>query len=47
MTLYYILIAALALLAVAAGVLSLIVTVRDSKRIHRTMTNIDRWIARH
>lgn len=47
MTLYYILVALLALLAVAAGVLSLIVTVRDSRRLNKTLDRIDAQIARH
>lgn len=47
MILYKTLIVLLALLAAASGILALIVAIRDSKRISRTMTNIDRWIARH
>lgn len=47
MTLYYILVVALALLAVAAGALSLIVTVRDSRRLNKTLDRINAWMARH
>lgn len=47
MTLYYILVVLLALLAAASGVLSLAVALRDSRRFNRTLDRINARIARH
>lgn len=47
MIFYSITVILLAALAFASGVLSLIVTMRDSRRLNRTLDRINEWMARH